>query len=188
VPLDARNAALRTAETNAGNLITDAMRARLHADVAVMNGGGIRGNQIVPAGPLSKRDINTLLPFLNVVVMLEIPGQVLVEVLERSVGVYPREFGGFLQVSGIAFFFDPTRPPGQRVVRVLVNGEPLVIAEMEAEIPTLSVGEAVMRLDLGNAPALMFRNAGNGGLNMIYRRADGNIGWVDPAAHKGKLG
>jgi len=69
-----------------------------------------------------------------------------------------------------------------------MNGEPLVVAEMEAEIPTLSVGEAVMRLDLGSAPALMFRNAGNGGLNMIYRRADGNIGWVDPSARKGKQG
>jgi ribosome-associated translation inhibitor RaiA len=69
-----------------------------------------------------------------------------------------------------------------------VNGEPLVVAEMEAEIPTLSVGEAVMRLDLGGTPALMFRNAGNGGLNMIYRRADGNIGWVDPGARKQKQG
>lgn len=67
-----------------------------------------------------------------------------------------------------------------------VNGEPLVVAEMEAEIPTLTVGEAVMRLDLASAPALMFRNAGNGGLNMIYRRADGNIGWVDPGVRKGK--
>jgi ribosomal subunit interface protein len=67
-----------------------------------------------------------------------------------------------------------------------LDGEPLVVAEMEAEIPTLSVGEAVMRLDLGGAPALMFRNAGNGGLNMIYRRPDGHIGWVDPAARKGK--
>jgi ribosomal subunit interface protein len=65
-----------------------------------------------------------------------------------------------------------------------MNGEPLVVAEMEAEILTLSVGEAVMRLDLGNAPALMFRNAGNGGLNMVSRRADGNIGWVDPGARK----
>jgi ribosomal subunit interface protein len=73
----------------------------------------------------------------------------------------------------------------EQVDGMAVNGEPLVVAEMEAEIPTLSVGEAVMRLDLGNAPALMFRNAGNGGLNMIYRRADGNIGWVDPSARKG---
>jgi 5'-nucleotidase len=125
VPLDARNTALRTGETNAGNLITDVMRARLRADVAVMNGGGIRGNQLVPAGPLSKKDINALLPFLNVVVMLEVPGKVLQDVLERSVSAYPREFGGFLQVSGVSFTFDPTRPAGQRVVRVLVNGEPL---------------------------------------------------------------
>ncbi|HEY7608330.1 MAG TPA: ribosome-associated translation inhibitor RaiA [Alphaproteobacteria bacterium] len=76
----------------------------------------------------------------------------------------------------------------EKPVGTPMNGEPLVVAEMEAEIPTLSVGEAVMRLDLGNAPALMFRNAGNGGLNMIYRRADGNIGWVDPGARKGRQG
>jgi 5'-nucleotidase len=125
VPLDARNAALRTSETNAGNLITDVMRARLHADVAFMNGGGIRGNQLVPAGPLTRRDINALLPFLNVLVMLEVPGKVLLEALERSVSAYPRESGGFLQVSGLSFVFDPARPPGQRVRRVVVGGEPL---------------------------------------------------------------
>jgi 5'-nucleotidase len=125
VPLDARNAALRTSETNAGNLITDVMRARLHADVAFMNGGGIRGNQLVPAGPLTRRDINALLPFLNVLVMLEVPGKVLLEALERSVSAYPRESGGFLQVSGLSFVFDPARPPGQRVQRVVVGGEPL---------------------------------------------------------------
>jgi 2',3'-cyclic-nucleotide 2'-phosphodiesterase (5'-nucleotidase family) len=84
----ARNAALRTSETNAGNLVTDVMRARLQADAAIMNGGGIRGNQLVPAGPLTRRDINALLPFLNVLVMLEVPGKVLLEVLERSVSVY----------------------------------------------------------------------------------------------------
>jgi 5'-nucleotidase len=123
VPLDARNAALRTNETNVGNLVTDVMRARLQADVALMNGGGIRGNQLVPAGALTRRDINTLLPFLNVLVMLEVPGKVLLEVLERSVSAYPRESGGFLQVSGLSFVFDPARPPGQRVVRVVVGRE-----------------------------------------------------------------
>lgn len=60
----------------------------------------------------------------------------------------------------------------------------LVVAEMESEIPTLSVDEAVMRLDLGETPALMFRNAGSGDLNMIYRRNDGHIGWVDPGIRK----
>lgn len=56
----------------------------------------------------------------------------------------------------------------------------LVIAEMTTSVQTLTVGEAVTRLDLGQLPALMFRNRGNGLFNMVYRRADGNIGWVDP--------
>jgi ribosomal subunit interface protein len=59
--------------------------------------------------------------------------------------------------------------------------QPLVIAEMATEVLTLSVGEAVMRLDLSGQPALLFRNAGAGNLNMIYRRTDGNIGWIDPS-------
>lgn len=61
-----------------------------------------------------------------------------------------------------------------------VPDPPLVIAEMTVEIETLTVGEAVMRLDLGDLPAVMFRNRAHSGLNMIYRRSDGNIGWMDP--------
>jgi ribosomal subunit interface protein len=61
-----------------------------------------------------------------------------------------------------------------------VPAEPIVIAEMQTDIPTLSVSEAVMRLDLSEAAAIMFRNRAHGGLNMIYRRGDGNVGWVDP--------
>jgi ribosomal subunit interface protein len=57
---------------------------------------------------------------------------------------------------------------------------PAVIAEMQTEIPTLTVGEAVMRLDLSDLKAIMFLNRAHGGLNMVYRRNDGNIGWVDP--------
>lgn len=60
------------------------------------------------------------------------------------------------------------------------TGAPAIIAEMTTEIDTLTVSEAVMRLDLGDLPALLFRNSVHGGLNMIYRRADGHIGWVDP--------
>lgn len=61
------------------------------------------------------------------------------------------------------------------------DAPPMIIAEMETEIVTLSVGEAVMRMDLADASAVMFRNSANGGLNVVYRRADGNIGWIDPA-------
>jgi ribosomal subunit interface protein len=57
-----------------------------------------------------------------------------------------------------------------------------VIAESVAEISTLSVGEAVMRLDLADQQVLMFRNSASSELNVIYRRPDGNIGWIDPAA------
>jgi ribosomal subunit interface protein len=62
------------------------------------------------------------------------------------------------------------------------GNEPVVIAEMATQVQTLAVADAVMRLELGNMPALMFKNPKNGGLNMVYRRKDGNIGWVDPAA------
>jgi ribosomal subunit interface protein len=61
---------------------------------------------------------------------------------------------------------------------------PLVIAEMETAIPTCSVSGAVMRLDLQDAQAMMFRNSAHGGLNVIYRRPDGNIGWIDPQPDK----
>lgn len=63
--------------------------------------------------------------------------------------------------------------------------QPAVIAEMTAYIPTITVSEAVMRLDLGHENAMMFRNSSTQDLNMVYRRSDGNIGWVDPAqAHE----
>jgi ribosomal subunit interface protein len=62
------------------------------------------------------------------------------------------------------------------------DGQPVVVAEMETRVETLTVSEAVMRLELSERPALLFRNGGNGGLNLVYRRKDGNIGWVDPQA------
>ncbi len=58
---------------------------------------------------------------------------------------------------------------------------PLIVAESATEVPNLTVSEAVMRMDLGDVPALMFKNAAHDRLNVVYRRADGNIGWVDPA-------
>jgi ribosomal subunit interface protein len=60
------------------------------------------------------------------------------------------------------------------------DDQPLVIAEMRTSIPQLSVSEAVMRLDLTDLPALLFRNSAHGNLNLVYRRRDGNVGWIDP--------
>lgn len=59
--------------------------------------------------------------------------------------------------------------------------DPVTVAEMVTHIDKLSVSDAVMRLDLGNQTALLFRNAKHGELNLVYRRPDGNIGWIDPS-------
>jgi len=72
---------------------------------------------------------------------------------------------------------EDSMPPGD---------DPVVIAEMATAIETLSVSEAVMRMDLAGQAAMLFRNASHGGLNMIYRRADGNLGWVDPEGNNTK--
>lgn len=57
---------------------------------------------------------------------------------------------------------------------------PMIIAEMETKIPSLSVGEAVMQMELAGAPLLVFRNEKTGGVNVVHRREDGNVGWIDP--------
>ena len=59
--------------------------------------------------------------------------------------------------------------------------QPIIVAEMETRIPALSVGEAVMQMELAGAPVLVFRKEGQNGVNVVYRREDGNIGWINPA-------
>ncbi len=60
--------------------------------------------------------------------------------------------------------------------------QPIIIAEMETRIPSLSVGEAVMQMELAGSPILVFRNEKHSGVNVVYRREDGNIGWIDPTS------
>lgn len=58
--------------------------------------------------------------------------------------------------------------------------QPMIVAEMETKIPSLSVGEAVMQMELAGAPVLVFRDHSRNGVNVVYRREDGNVGWIDP--------
>jgi ribosomal subunit interface protein len=74
---------------------------------------------------------------------------------------------------------DGTKPEGNGAAAYAT-----VIAETVTEISLLSVGEAVMRMDLADQTVLMFRNSASGELNVVYRRADGHIGWIDPARAK----
>ncbi|MGB5863367.1 MAG: ribosome-associated translation inhibitor RaiA [Sulfitobacter sp.] len=59
--------------------------------------------------------------------------------------------------------------------------QPMIIAEMQTKIATLSVGEAVMQMELSGAPVLVFKKENKTGVNVVYRREDGNIGWIDPS-------
>ncbi|HEX8070104.1 MAG TPA: bifunctional UDP-sugar hydrolase/5'-nucleotidase [Pyrinomonadaceae bacterium] len=127
VELDARQATNRAQETNLGSFIADAYRQQTGADVAIVNGGSIRSNTTYPAGPLSKRDILSILPFENAIVKVEVTGAQVRAALEHGVariGV-ERENGAFPQVSGVRFAYDARRQPGQRVTSATVNGQPL---------------------------------------------------------------
>ncbi|MDV7270607.1 ribosome-associated translation inhibitor RaiA [Thioclava sp. A2] len=61
---------------------------------------------------------------------------------------------------------------------------PIIVAEMETKVPTISVGEAVMQMELSGADLLVFRNEKHGGVNVVHRREDGNVGWIDPRNSK----
>jgi len=73
--------------------------------------------------------------------------------------------------------------PESDTEEVSVDGQPAIIAEMPTSIESLTVGQAVMRMDLADQPVIMFRNSASGGLNVVYRRPDGNVGWIDPAVN-----
>lgn len=126
VALDSRVATVRTREATIGSLIADAMRRATNADVAVMNGGGIRGGRIYPPGTsISRRDVLSELPFGNRLVILEIEGRELRAALENGFTQWPTPSGRFPQVSGLALDVDPQRPAGQRIVAIRVGGVPL---------------------------------------------------------------
>ena len=86
--------------------------------------------------------------------------------------------------------FDEDDEEAGTAAEAKVNGDagPLVIAETTVAVRTMTVSMAVMQLDLAESPALLFRNAAHGGLNLVYRRPDGNVGWIDPERANGSSG
>ncbi|WP_224364721.1 bifunctional metallophosphatase/5'-nucleotidase [Hyalangium versicolor] len=128
VPLDARKTVVRTQETNLGSLIADALRQAAGTDVALVNGGAIRGDTIFPAGELTRREMLSIFPYRDQLVKLQVTGDILHAALENAVSKIEEVAdppGRFLQVSGLRFAFDPSRPKGQRVLCVTVGGKPL---------------------------------------------------------------
>ena len=122
-PLDARSKTLRTGEAPIGNFITDSMRFKASADVALINSGGIRGDSIYPAGEFSERTLADILPFGDRIFVLTLTGKELRWVLEVSASALIADEaddynpmrrlhnGSFLQVSGLKAVYDLSRPP-----------------------------------------------------------------------------
>ena len=115
--------AVRTGETNLGNLAADAFRSAAGTDAALINGGSIR--ESIPAGEITKGQLAAVFPFGNYVVTMDVTGAQLTAMLEHGVSLSPAADGRFPQVSGLTFKFDPAQPVGSRVFDVKVNGETL---------------------------------------------------------------
>ena len=125
-PLDSREAAVRGGETAIGSLFADVLRQALKADVALLDGGGIRGDRLLPAGHnLTRRDILSALPFGNTAVLLSLDGKSLRAALEQGLRDAQDLTAAFPQVSGVQARADLSRPPGERLLSVQVNGKPL---------------------------------------------------------------
>ena len=128
-PLDSRTEAVRSGESAIGNLIADALRTAATAEVAIINGGAIRGDKFYPAGTkLSKRDILDELPFGNKTMLTIVPGKAILAALENGFSQIERLSGRFPQVSGLSIVADPAAAPGARVKTVTVNGGALDLA------------------------------------------------------------
>ncbi len=126
VELSTRGFLHGSAETAFGNLLADAMREATGADIALTNGGGIRGDTDYPPGTkLTRKTVLTELPFGNKTVVLRLTGAQVREALENSVSRAENPSGRFPQVSGLAFTFDARLPPAERVTSVMVGAAPL---------------------------------------------------------------
>ncbi len=126
VELDSRRSTVRGAESTMANLIADAIRAGVGADIGLANGGGIRGNRTYDAGSeLTRKDVLTELPFGNVVVLLELTGEQLLAALENGVSRVEDVAGRFPQVSGMTYVFDPKAAAGSRIIEAKVGGQPI---------------------------------------------------------------
>jgi 2',3'-cyclic-nucleotide 2'-phosphodiesterase (5'-nucleotidase family) len=124
--LDSRKKTVRTEEAAIGNLIADAMLEGVDAEIAIANGGGIRAKKIyAPGTMITRRDIQTELPFGNVVVKLGLTGSQIWEAMENGVSQVEQNAGRFPQVSGMSFTWNPKAEAGSRVVSVEIGGRPL---------------------------------------------------------------
>jgi 2',3'-cyclic-nucleotide 2'-phosphodiesterase (5'-nucleotidase family) len=122
-PLDSRTDCVRSRECAIGNFIADAVRKAAAAEIAIVNGGGIRGNRLYAAGTkLTKRDVLEELPFGNKAVLTIVTGSAILSALENGFSQIGTASGHFPQISGLAVVVDPAAPPRARVKTATVDG------------------------------------------------------------------
>ncbi|WP_363349198.1 bifunctional UDP-sugar hydrolase/5'-nucleotidase [Methylocystis echinoides] len=124
--LDGRKASVRTRETALGDYLADAMRAATGADVAILNGGAIRGDAVLPAGAtLTRKSVLAALPFANRLVTIELSGADLRAALESAYGALGKDAGRFAQISGARLALRRDAVPGSRLLAIAIGGAPL---------------------------------------------------------------
>jgi len=123
VKLEGERERVRKGETNLGNLIADAIISESGADVAIVNGGGIRAS--IEAGTITKGQIINVLPFGNFIVTKKVKGADIKAALENGLKSYPELSGGFPHVSGIKYTIDPSKSAGEKVTGIIFKGNPL---------------------------------------------------------------
>jgi len=125
--LDGRFDVVRSQETRLGNFVADIMASVTKADIVLMNSGTFRSDGIHYQGDFRLRDLMTILPINDTVVVIVASGKQLLEALENGVSKYPKLEGRFPQISGMCFGYDPSAKPGHRVVQetILIGGKPL---------------------------------------------------------------
>jgi 2',3'-cyclic-nucleotide 2'-phosphodiesterase (5'-nucleotidase family) len=123
VALDGERDTVRKGESNLGNLITDAMLEVTGADFALTNGGGIRAS--IDAGEITKGEVITVLPFGNYIQTKDVTGKDVKAALENGASGYPAAHGAFAHVAGLTYTIDESKPAGERVHSILIQGEPI---------------------------------------------------------------
>jgi 2',3'-cyclic-nucleotide 2'-phosphodiesterase (5'-nucleotidase family) len=130
-PLDSRKALVRGEETAIGNFIADAILAETGADIAIVNGGSIRGDRTYPAGAkLTRKDVFRELPFGNKVVVVELTGKDVREALENAVWFAGKGDGRFGQIAGARIVARKDAVPGTKLTSIMIGGQPLDDAKL----------------------------------------------------------
>jgi 2',3'-cyclic-nucleotide 2'-phosphodiesterase (5'-nucleotidase family) len=168
---------MRTGEAAIGNLYADAIRATTGSEIAIINGGGLRGEKVYPPGSaITRRDVLLELPFRNHVAVLAISGKDVRAGIENGVSLLPRTAGRFPHVSGLRYEADLSRAPGQRLLSVRVGDAPLD----DNKIYQMATNDFMAR---GNDGYTSFRNA-----RQLVSAVDGPLISNEVMVHLRKLG